>query len=213
MGHTTLLDIIGSMVVGGILFIMAFRLNASASESSSAYLANYLLQRNMMGLTVMIEDDLKRVGLNNGNQNGGILTATSNRFRFQTDLQNVGATDVVEYFTGPTSELSSTQNPRDFYLYRRVNDDTVRMNFGLTKFEFQYYNIADPTLALLFPITAFGNIGPIDITIKLESPFAVYKESAIQQDYMNDTTQYEMFWRQIRTVSRNTRLQTAVRPR
>jgi hypothetical protein len=166
-----------------------------------------MLQRNMMTITVMIEEDLKRVGLNNGNQNGGIITATSNRFCFRTDLSNTGATDVVEYFTGPTSELSATQNPWDFYLYRRVNGDTVKMNLGLTEFRFQYFNIVDPTRVEPFPITSFGNIGPIDIMIRLMSPFAV------NQEYMNDASQYEMFWRQIRTVSRNTRLQTAVRPR
>jgi hypothetical protein len=50
-----------------------------------------------------------------------------------------------------------------------------------------------------------GNIGPIEVAIRLESSFRM------EQEYMDDTTQYEMLWRQIRTISRNQQLSTAAR--
>jgi hypothetical protein len=210
MGHSTLLDLIASISIFGLLFLIILRLNAGASESSSAYFANYMLQRNMLTLTVMLEQDLKRVGLNNGDMNGGILVADSNRFCFMTDLDvNDGnPTDVVEYRTGPVAELNTTPNPNDRYLYRSVNGVVSKMNLGLTQFSILYYDIVDPTNKLTFPIVNLGNIGPVDISIKLESPYKMVK-----QEYMNDTSQYEMLWRQIRTVSRNTVLQTSIRPR
>jgi len=50
-GSTSLLDIIGSIITFGLLLLTALRLNASASEHSMNYQANYILQRNMVVLT------------------------------------------------------------------------------------------------------------------------------------------------------------------
>jgi hypothetical protein len=75
----------------------------------------------------------------------------------------------------------------------------------VTDFRFKYYSILNSTDSLLFPIVNLGNIGPIDVTIRLQSPFKA------QQEYMNDTSHYVMLWRQIRSVSRNSTLQTSAR--
>jgi hypothetical protein len=209
MGNTTILDIIGSVITFAVLLLITLRLNASAFEYSSAFTANSLLQKNMIKLTVRLEEDLKRVG-NNTNfainaDTIPIAIADSNRFSFRGDVNNDGVWDLVEYRVGPTSDLASTPNPRDRILFRTENGVTIPMNIGVTEFNFHYYDILNPNQRLDFPITSMGNIGPIEVAIRLESSFRM------EQEYMDDTTQYEMLWRQIRTISRNQLLSTSAR--
>jgi hypothetical protein len=210
MGNTTWLDIIGSMTTFGLLLLTALRLNASASEHSTNYQANYILQRNMVVLTTMLEQDLRHVGANTNatvTRVSPIITADSERFCFSGDLTNDGIIDQVEYFIGLTSELPETPNPNDRYITRIENGASVRMNLGVTKLKFKYYNISDPTAQLPFPITGttLGNIGPIEIQIELGSPFI------LKQQYAMDTSQYQMLWKQMRMISRNSTLQTPAR--
>jgi hypothetical protein len=210
MGSTTWLDILGSMTTFGLLLLTALRLNASASEYSTNYQANYILQRNMVVLTTMLEQDLRHVGANTNATVSlvpPIITADTGDFCFMGDLTNNGGVDQVEYKVGLPSELPETPNLNDCYLTRTENGNSVKMNLGVTKFKLKYYNISDPTLPLNTPVTgtALGNIGPIEIQIELQSPF-IFK-----QEYANDTSQYQMLWKQMRMVSRNSILQTPAR--
>ena len=208
MGHSTILDIIASITVFGLLLLMVLSLNSGINEYSSAYVANSLLQKNMIKLTIQLEEDLKRVGCNASFTLTGsppIMVADSNRLQFRGDVTGDGAFDVVEYRVGPTTDLSYTPNPSDRILFRTENGVTVQMNIGVTEFRFRYFDILNPNVPLTFPIAALGNIGPIDVSIKLESP------NKMKQEYMADTSQYEMYWRQIRTISRNQQLSTAAR--
>jgi hypothetical protein len=216
MGNSYILDIIGSFSTFGLLMLAALRLNTGASENSFAYNQNYLLQRNMVVLTVMLEQDINHVGVQSGDPYGGIAYADSNDFQFYGDVTNDGIPDSVEWRVGKPSELPETQNIRDCYVYRRVNGVTTKMNLGVTQFKFRYWKIIDPTdsvvpLPIVHPTAATysatgvstGNIGPIDVSIMLESPYR------LKQEYTqsNDTSDYQMVWRQLRSVSRNTSIQ------
>ena len=82
------------------------------------------------------------------------------------------------------------------------------MNLGVTLFNFQYWNVADPTTQLSTPINSTtvpnpcGNIGPVSVTIRLESAYKM------KLQYTDDTTsQYQMVWRQLRSISRNNSVQ------
>jgi len=210
MGSTSLLDIIGSIITFGLLLLTALRLNASASEHSMNYQANYILQRNMVVLTTMLEQDLRHVGAGTNATVTGlipVITADSEDFCFLGDLTNNGIIERVEYLVGPTSELLDTPNPIDRYLTRIENATTTKMNLGVTKLKFSYYSIFDPTQKLPFPITGgnLGNIGPIEVQIELQSPYIM------KQEYANDTSQYKMLWKQMRMISRNSTLQTPAR--
>jgi hypothetical protein len=202
MGNTTILDILGSTITFGLLFIMALKLNASTSESSFAYNSNFLLQRNMVVLTVMIEEDLRHVGVGAAGTSGGILIADTTQFRFRADLPPTdGVVNIVEYKLGAL--VPNSPNPKLRYLSRIIDGTETKMNLGVTEFKFRYWNIADPTWLEATPVPAarFGSIGPVEVSIKLESPYKM------KQDYMQDTSQFEMLWRQIRSISRNNTVQ------
>jgi hypothetical protein len=204
MGSTTILDIIGSTVTFGILLIIALRLNASAGESTSAYYASYMLQTNMLTLTTLLEDDLKHVGAWYApiiTDPTAIRVAAANEFSFIRDSDG----KLIDWRVGDSTEVNSPTNPHLRYVYRNVNGVQNRFNLGVTKMTFTYWYIVDPTVVVPggLPIAkaSFGNIGPIDISIVLESP---YKRT---QQYMMDTSEYEMYWRQIRSVARTTLVQ------
>jgi hypothetical protein len=197
MGSTTLLDIIGSMTTFGLLLLITLRLNASSNESTSAYYANYMLQTNMLTLTVMLETDLRDIGQNYTRTNDNptpIRTATGNEFSF------VIGPNLIDWIVGDPSEVNSTQNPNIRYVRRNINGVQHIINLGVTKMIFKYWNITSATDSLTTPVsqTNFSFIGPVDVSIQLESQYKM------KQQYMSDTSEYEIYWRQIRSVARST---------
>ena len=207
MGSTTFLDIIGSIIVGGLLILMALRLNASAAEASTAYYMNYVLQTNLVTLVVLVEDDFKRLGYC---RTPGLITsanaiaiAESTKFSFLTDIYDNGGVDQITYWAGDTTELNTpsnyTPNPKDFYVYRRVNGNTDKWNLGTTIFNFKY--LRNDTMTVLPYADAAANptrVGAVDLSIQVESP------SEIVQNYTTDTlTQSKVYWRQIHLTAKN----------
>jgi hypothetical protein len=214
MGSSTFLDIIGSMITFGLLLLMALRLNAGTSESSFAYTSNYLLQRNMVVLTVMLEDDLKHVGAGVYDPDGGVQKADVNDLKFRAFLPGnaTGVPNVVEWVFEPAGTgtvFSAPNNTNIRYLDRIVDGVTTRMNLGVTQFTLGYWSCYNPNLPLATPMVSTtnpnpcGNIGPVSITIQLESPFKLKP----QYTQAGDTLEYQMVWRQLRTISRNNSLQ------
>jgi hypothetical protein len=207
MGTTTLLDVIGSITTFGLLLLATLRLNASASENNYAYNQNYLLQRNMVVLTVMLEDDLKHVGAGVYDDDGGVTTADTTDLIFRAVLQPGSAVvNTVEWKFESTTP-PNTPNTRIHYLSRTVDGVKQLMNLGVTQFDLRYWSVYNPDSSLSTPMknTTFpnpcGNIGPVSVSIRLESPYKM------TQQYMNDTSQYDMVWRQLRTISRNNSIQ------
>lgn len=205
MGSSTLLDIIGSIFIGGILLIMALRLNATAQEYSSAYYSSYLLQSNLLTAVVMIEDDIKHIGYckNPGLLNTGsaILDAESTKISYQTDYYDIGAVNTVTYWAGTNADFMAdfpkATTPNMFYLYKQIDNQTpVKWNLGMTQFKLAYWNNYDTPDSMHFPITDLGAIKITDVSIRLESPF---KE---QQQYMMDKSEYQLYWRELRMTSR-----------
>jgi hypothetical protein len=202
MGTSSLLDIIGSIVVGGMLLIMALNLNATAQEYSAAYYANYLLQSNLLTLVVMIEDDFKHIGYCKNPKllpaGSAIVDAESTKIVYKADYYNTGAVNTVSYWAGPTSELTSTDNPSDFYLYKQIDAATpTQWNLGLTQFKLRYWDNAGTPDQMTYA-NALANPGTIrvtDLSIRLESPFKN------KQQYMLDTNEYQLYWRELRMTS------------
>ncbi len=209
MGSSTIIDMIGSFLVAGMLLVMGLRLNAQANEATLVYNGNAILQSNITTLVEMLETDFRKIGYcanwrRVADPTRSILSAGANSIRFITDLPTEdlpfgdGTLDTIYYFVGPTSALSGTPNPNDRYLYRQVNSvSAYPMNLGVTQFAFTYFDANDDSLAL--PITDPRIIYYLQISITVQSAFP------FEQQYMNDPSQYDVFWKQIRLVTRNLR--------
>lgn len=201
MGSTTILDIIGATVLGGVLLLILFRVHSANSDNVFEYNTELMVQANLVAAVEILEHDFRKIGFCRNwdsipNPGEAFVAADKHGITFRSDIDNDGDIDQLQYYLGETSELSGTPNPRDMKLYRKVNNETaIDVAIGLTQFDLKYFNSLG--VEVPSPVANLGLINTIQIDITLENTFAVY-------DQLTDTTAYATaFWRQIRLASRN----------
>jgi hypothetical protein len=195
MGFASIIDILGSMIIGGILMMIAWRLSDASTERTYNYSGELALQQNLKTVVEIIEYDFRKIGYCDvpGSLPDTIVYADANRIDFYTDLKplnGVANIDLLKYYLGPASECSATPNPRDRILYRVANDEVPRSsNLGVTQFRLVYMDALGDTLPT--PVADPSRIKTIEINVTVES-VAAY-----------DTLYSQAIWRQIRMASRN----------
>lgn len=197
MGFSTLIDILGSIVIGGMLMMILFRLNDAAVANSFQFGGELLIQKNLVEVVDLLEFDLRKIGYcadwkKLPNPSKYIVSVDKNSIKYLTDVDSDGNVDSLSYYLGPASELSKTANPRDRMLYRKVNNERpLAANLGVTAFEFTFFDVFGNQIP--FPITVPGEIQSMQIDIAVED-IAAYDENY-----------QRIFWRQIRLAARNLR--------
>jgi type II secretory pathway component PulJ len=202
MGFSTLIDILGSTIVGGLLLLILLRLNEASTENTYVYGGDLLVQQNLVSVVELMEYDFRKIGYckiweNIPDPSKAILFADSNRITFLTDERTNsnpsgdGIVDTMSYFLGPASELSGTANPRDRMLYRVVNGQSLSANLGITQFKLQYFDALGDSI--YFPIAVPSEIYTMEINLKVENV------AAYDENYSS------AFWKQIRLAARNLR--------
>jgi len=197
MGFSTLLDIVGSVIIGGLILLILFRLNNSATANLYNSYSEATVQQSIVSVVQVLESDFRKIGYCKDwnkipDPTKAILYADTSKFVFLTDIDNDGNVDTLDYYLGPTSALSNTPNPRDRFLYRVVNNETPRSaNVGLTEFKITYYNSLGDTIKTL-PLTSnTGQIHTIQIDVETQNSEAM------------DSTYVTSFWRQIKLSAKN----------
>ena len=200
MGFSTLLDLISSVVIGGLLLLILFRLNDAAVENNFVYGGEAIAQSNLVEVVQLVEHDFRKIGYCKDwdkipDPSKSIKMATQNEIEFLTDEDNDGEIDIIKYYLGTTDELANTPNPNDKMLYRVVNGATPRgANLGVTQFDLFYFDAEGNQLT--FPITVPSAIYTMQINIKVEDVYG-YDRKDSQENYAS------AFWRQVRLASRN----------
>lgn len=202
MGFSTIIDIVGSMIIGGTLLVVLWRLNDATTANTYNYSGELSLQQNLATIATIIENDFRKIGYcadwNVMPDSAWIILADSNKIKYLTDIDfdgdgtthPNGVIDTMYYYLGPASELSTTENPRDRVLYRVVNSETpVKTNLGVTQFNIVYFNPLGDTIP--FPVTEPAEISTMEINVTVENTAAYDKQYS------------SAFWRQIRLVARN----------
>jgi len=196
MGFSTIIDIIGSVFVGGLLLIILFRLNNSATGTLYNSTSELTVQQAMVSQVEVLESDFRKIGYCKDwtkipDPSKSILYADSNSIKFLTDINNVGVVDSLYYYTGLTSELSNTPNPNDRLLYRVVNNDIPKSsNVGITRFTLKYFDALGNSINES-PVTLPALIKSIQIDIQFENTEAW------------DSVYTVSFWRQLKLTARN----------
>jgi hypothetical protein len=197
MGFSDIIDLAGSMLVGGLMMLIIFRTSDSAAENVYNNGGELILQRNLAVTAEVLENDFRKIGYCSNwskipDPSKSILQADSTRIKFLTDVDSDGDVDTMHYYLGLASALVQTGNPRDLLLYRVINNETpAGINLGVTQFKLLFFNPLGDTIA--FPITMPSEIYTMEINITVENT------EAYDQKYSS------AFWRQIRLVARNLR--------
>lgn len=201
MGFSTIIDILGSIIIGGFLLLLLGRIDDEAVKNIYNNSEELILQQNLATTSSILENDFRRIGYcKNYNlipKTDVILSATDSSISFKTDVYDAGVVDVLKYYIGPTSELTSTPNPRDRYLYRVVNNDTpVGVNLGVTQFKLVFFDLYGDTLH--FPIADLSLISSIEINLGVENVVG-YGDASLGGDDIYSSG----FWRQIKLAAMN----------
>ncbi|MEI7813083.1 MAG: hypothetical protein WCJ01_11780 [Ignavibacteria bacterium] len=206
MGYSTLLDIVGSTIMGGLLLLILMRVNGSSVQNTYDLSGERMVQQNIIEVVSLLEYDLRKIGYCNDytqlpDPAVAIIKADSTSIWFLTDIVEKpdhlfgdGVLDTMKYYLGTTSELTATPNPNDRYLYRVVNSNTAKgVNLGVTQFKLTYFDVTGSKLTTL-PVSPPFGIASIQIDVGVENP------AAYGQDY---SYQKRAIWRQVRLASRN----------
>jgi hypothetical protein len=221
MGSSTIIDIILSIVVGGVLMLMIVNLRGTMTQANYLQSEEYSIQTNTTTLIQMIEDDFRRIAYcantSNYNELSGpacILYGTPDSICFVADINADGNMDTVRYGVGHTTDatVSSTPNPRDVPIYRYVttaggtapySTGTTPLLLGVTQFSLQYFaqnlsgtgSTGTGTLdTLATPVTSASGVYEIELTLRVENMYSF--------DTVASSFSYA-YWRQMRLASRN----------
>ncbi len=195
MGFSTLLDILGSTIVGGLLLMILLKLNDASVQNTFTFGGDLIVQQNLVSVVDLIEYDFRKIGYCKDwkkipDPSKSIIAADTSSITYLTDDDNDGIVDTMHYYTGTTSELLATPNTKDRLLYRVLNSDAPKSaNMGITQFKLTYFDALGNKLP--FPITVPSAIYTMQIDITVEN------SSAYNQEYST------AFWRQIRLAARN----------
>jgi hypothetical protein len=196
LGISVILDIVGSVIIGGILLLTLFRMNSNATQNTFNFSGELIVQENLVTTIEVMEYDFRKIAycanpFNLPNPTRAILYADSSRIVFQTDVwPHDGIVDTMEYYLGPASELAGTPNPDDKLLYRIVNGVPSAVNLGVTFFKIKYFGALNEELSIPRTTVPTG-VFSMQIDIGVENTAAYNEEYRFA------------FWRQVRLASRN----------
>lgn len=193
MGFAGIIDVLGSIVIGGFLILTLLRMNSASSENTYHYTGELTVQENMVEIVTLLEHDFRKIGFCEDplkiTPSHAIQKADIDDITFFSDVDQDGNVDIVRYYLGPKSELTETPNPDDRMFYRSVNGKPIASNLGVTHFEITYYGYVGTPLSV--PLNAPTGIFSMQIDVRVENP------SALDNEYRY------AYWRQVRLSSRN----------
>jgi len=197
MGFSTIIDVLGAIIIGGLLLLILLRLNGTVTEQFYTSGNDRNLQRSLAETAVLIEKDFRRMGYCEDPYKiteimDIVQVADSDFISYYTDVDRDGNLDIITYFLSDTNALAATVNPRDRILYRQINSNTpLIVSTNVTNFLFEYYDVFGNKLPS--PVASPANISHLKISMGVEDP------DAYNEQYTN------AYWQQVRLTSKNLR--------
>jgi len=202
----TILDILSSMIFGGVLLMIILNANDMASENQSMYNGDVLVQQMLVSTARLIEGEFRNMGFGVSATAPIVVQGDSDRISFLCDLgRDGGFIDTVKYFIGPTSELSGTQNELDRYLYRATNS-TAPFKVGVvTTFKLNYITRSGETLPVPIPVDRRTEVYVVEVTMEVQNPYAISRRAAEIHPGERTALFSSSLWQQTRLASQNSR--------
>jgi hypothetical protein len=181
MGLQTVIDLIGSSVIFGWLFLITITAGVSNKEDFQSNQGELLCQQNLVELTKLLEYDFRKIGYCKEpdrlpNPALAILLADSTRIKFLTDLDLDGTgpdglVDSLYYYLGPPGGMMN--NPNTCILYRVVNNlPAAGSNMGVTSFKLTYFDQFNNIIGTPVAQANLQNIYSIQISMSVQNVVA-----------------------------------------
>lgn len=184
----TLLDIFGSVVIAGMLFMLIIKLNLFSSQTSYTSDNELKLIQNVKTLAEIIDYDFRKVGYRHDKDIGpSIKTAKSTEFEFYADIDSVGnVKDSVRYWVDPSTE-------KGFIVLKRTINGINEMSgasLGLDSIKFTYLDAIQDSIPYgsLLTNSERAKIKYIRTEMWVESNYAV------KDAFSNDSTFSKTYW-------------------
>ncbi len=155
---STLLDIFGSVVIAGMLFMLIMKLNLFSSQSGYSSDSELKLIQNTKTLAEIIDYDFRKIGYKY--DGAAIEIADSDHIKFYADMHALGTAgsgtiDIVEYTVGNKVESTGTENPKDIIIKRTITTQGGSLletmdgpSLGLVRIKFSYLDSANVVTTL-----------------------------------------------------------------
>jgi hypothetical protein len=201
---SSLLDVVFAMILGAMLLLIIINANNIAGESWSIYNGNMLVQEILIGTAQLVESEFRNMGFNVPDNELVVTSADSTQIQFRYDVDRNGTIDVITYWEGDTSELSTTMNEMDRFLHRRVNGGPIQTVGTVTRFSLLYLTQSGEVLPLPVPADRLSEIRLVEITMEVQNPYAMFRSPEhIAQYGGRDAFYSSSLWRQTRLASQN----------
>jgi len=194
MGWTTIIDILGATIIGGLVLLNLLKLNENVYQADNATGHDVNLQVEVVNVATIIDGDFNKIGYcanpANITNDSKVIFADSSSIKIVYDVDLNGFYDTVFYYVSGIDELSSTPNPRDRILYRKVNNNLpFIISNNITEFKFVYLDALYDSIST--PLASPSLATYIKISFRVEDPFAF------------DEKYTEAFWRRLTVTAKN----------
>jgi hypothetical protein len=171
-----LYDILGSIIIGGMILLIHIGLVSQMNTVSGDMLLSSINANNAIELTRIIETDFYKIGYRDTTGNNFQL-AQQNTTQFLAASHPDSLPKLVHYFLGSKSELPGTQNPDDMPLYRQIFGETKKIIGTVNDFKLIYLDSLGKTIdySLLTTEPERRKIKGVTVVLKIESGYTVTK--------------------------------------
>jgi hypothetical protein len=188
-------DIIGSVVIGGIVMLMLLVFNGNVMESAGLQTFKTNVQSNLTAVTDILEYDMRKMGYRVSSPDSAIVYADTSKIKFKGDFNNDGTVDTLIYYID-TVGASLTPNPYDKVLRRVMNGQPSEAMFvGVVSFKIQYYDKLD-SLIKITPVSVASKIKSLKISINMQGKDRIFdpRKGVYNGNPFNDTTYTGAYW-------------------
>ncbi len=202
----TLLDLLSSMIFGGVLLIIILNANDIAAENHSVYNGDVLVQELLVSTARLIEGEFRNMGFGVSEKQAAVTYADTSRIAFLCDLgRDGGFIDTVKYALGPTSELHRTQNELDRYLYRGINAGALLKVGVVTLFKLRFMTRSGEELPTPVSSDRRSEIHVVEVTMEVQNPYAISRRKTEIVEGQRTALYSSSLWQQTRLASQNSR--------
>ncbi|MBI4417784.1 MAG: hypothetical protein HY563_03340 [Ignavibacteriales bacterium] len=184
---SNMLDMVGSVVLFGILVITIGRVQTNLNTAMYANSFTQITQHNAVEFARQLEFDMTRIGFRTPTNK--ITLADSTHLKFRSDFSRTGTINEIEYRIGTKQQADETPNPLDFPVYRKDQNGEIKQLWGTTAFKFEYYNMWYQKLPTPVVSDSLDRIYAIWVNFVIEGREPA--GSAI------DTTYYSITWQKL----------------